>query len=131
MATHARTCQSAYDPVPRKTSYKIIFIDFSWISAILLEQLKTRLLTHRRTRETMQKEIRIVRRSQDLLYVCRKKVSFKFRAWSVCATVYLVRVCKVHLYHPVTLRNSFYMYITLNGRFFIRRCDQILKKDYF
>ena len=38
------------------------------------EQLKTRLLTHRRTRETMQKEIRIVRRSHVLHgTVCLKK----------------------------------------------------------
>ena len=50
---------------------------FSRISAILLEQLKTRLFAHRGTRETMSKEIRIVRRSQVLLYVWRKYGKFQ------------------------------------------------------
>ena len=50
---------------------------FSRISAILLEQLKTRIFAHRGTRETMLKEIRIVRRSQVLLYEWRKYGKFQ------------------------------------------------------
>ena len=38
-------------PIPRETSYKIIFMDFSWISAILQKQLKTSWSNRWRTRE--------------------------------------------------------------------------------
>ena len=50
---------------------------FRGFQRFLLEQLKTRLLARRRTRETMQKEIRIVRRSQVLLYLRRKNGKFQ------------------------------------------------------
>ena len=48
-------------PIPRETTYKIIFMDFSGISAIFQKQLKTRLSNRWWTRENMWKENRIVR----------------------------------------------------------------------
>ena len=56
----------------------------------MLEQLKTRLLTHRRTRETMKKESKKCTKIAGFTVTCEEKtVSFKSRAWSVWANVVL------------------------------------------
>ena len=68
---------NAISPISLKTSYKIMFMDFSWISAIFLKQLKTRLLPVKVLEKKCKKEIMMVWRSLVLLYARRKKGKFQ------------------------------------------------------